>query len=275
MGSINPEIKKIIVYIIKSFYKNKLGRPLKYDVEHYLDVIIYVLQSDIKWKYLEKPLHYDSYRKTFQKWNELNIFQLCNDVIIKLLNNKKLMIGSINTLYMDSSDILNKLGIDITGASKKYNFKKATKVNIITDNRGFILTAKIFSANTNDATTTEITLNELPIKLKTSNRYPKYLVTDKGYNSAKVKKNINDKCKMVYKEKANVKNHVYTEKEIKFNRKLLKTRYINENCFSWIKNYKRLMIRCDRKSINFNGFIFLGILINNSNKINRHNYNIF
>ena len=43
----NIQIKKILIEVIKSSYP-KSGRPSSKEIEHYLDVILYVLNSDIK-----------------------------------------------------------------------------------------------------------------------------------------------------------------------------------------------------------------------------------
>ena len=72
MQKLNSNIKKIILEVIR-FKSSKLGRKCTYDIEHYLDVIFYVLQSDIKWCALEKELHFDTYRKKFQLWTQLRL----------------------------------------------------------------------------------------------------------------------------------------------------------------------------------------------------------
>ena len=60
----NLKIKNILLEVIKSSYP-KSGRPSSKNISHYLDVIIYVLKSDIKWKYLKEHFHHDTYRKKF------------------------------------------------------------------------------------------------------------------------------------------------------------------------------------------------------------------
>jgi len=42
----NIQIKKILIEVINSSYP-KSGRPSSKEIEHYLDVILYVLNSDI------------------------------------------------------------------------------------------------------------------------------------------------------------------------------------------------------------------------------------
>ena len=64
---------------------------------------------------------------------------------------------------MDSTDVLNKKGIECIGKSKKLKFKNATKINIIVDNNGIILAVKIYPANKNDSTITKDTKGLLDI----------------------------------------------------------------------------------------------------------------
>ena len=49
----NYKIKNILLEVIKSSYLPS-GRPSSKELSHYLNVIIYVLNSDIKWKYLNE-----------------------------------------------------------------------------------------------------------------------------------------------------------------------------------------------------------------------------
>jgi hypothetical protein len=262
----HPLIKKILLEIIKES-QSSLGRKPSQDNEHYLDKILMVLYSDIKWKYLEGPLYHDTYRKKFQYWaNELNVFEKTHEIICTLLQDKFYNHNLLNKLFMDSSDILNKNGYECTGRSKKYKFKKATKINIITDQYGIILAIKIVPANKNDSILTEETLDNIKVKIIHSRKYPKYLITDKGYINKK-KKKLEKKINLIYPDRKNCVNSPYNYTQNIKRKELLKKRYINENAFSWLKNSKRTTIRCDRLLCTFKGFIYLQALKHIGTKI--------
>ena len=201
MYKLNPNIKKILLEVIK-YTSSGRGRKPTYDVEHYLDVIYYVLQSDIKWVALKEKLHYDTYRKKFQYWCEqLHVFECAYSIICDLLDSNYYDHSKLKKLYMDSTDVLNKKGIECIGKSKKLKFKNATKINIIVDNNGIILAVKIYPANKNDSTITKDTIDSMSIKTISSRKFPKYLIGDKGYTSKDVKNKIKKKFKLVYPEK--------------------------------------------------------------------------
>jgi len=263
----NLKIKNILLEVIKSAYPSS-GRPSSKELSHYLDVIIYVLNSDIKWTYLKEHFHHDTYRKKFQYWcQKLNVFEKAHKIILSLLQKSYLNHSKLKLLYMDSADILNKAGIECIGRSRKYKFKKATKVNIITNSDGIILGLKIYPANKHDSDITEDTLNNIHVKILSSKKYRKYIITDKGYVNKSQKEKIKKKAVLIYPDKSNTVNCPYNKYQKKLRKIFLKKRYINENAFSWLKNSKRTSIRCDRLISTFTGFIYLQALKNLSSKI--------
>lgn len=178
MYKLNQQVKKILLKVIEESSSGR-GRKCKYNNEHYLDVIYGVLQSDIKWCALNEKLHHDTYRKKFQYWaGKLNIFKIAHSIICKLLESKYYNHQKLKKLYMDSTDVLNKAGVDCIGKSKKLKFKNATKINIITDDKGIILAIKLYPANDHDAKTTEDTIDAIGLKIISSKKYPKYLIAD-------------------------------------------------------------------------------------------------
>jgi len=213
MYKLNTNIKKIVLEVIRATASNR-GRKCTYVDEHYLDVIYYVLQSDIKWCALKEKLHHDTYRKKFQYWTEKkHIFEITHSIICKLLNSNYYNHARLKKLFMDSVDVLNKRGVECIGKSKKLKFKNATKINIIVDENSFILAIKIYPANKHDSQTTEDTINSMSIKTLFSRKYPKYLIVDKGYISKKVKNKIKNKFRLVYPERKNTKNSVYNSNQ--------------------------------------------------------------
>lgn len=266
-------INNILVEVIKTLTPN-VGRKPSKEITHYLDKIKFVLDSDINWKYLEGPLHHDTYRKKHQFWSELGVYEEAHNIICKLLQNKFYNHTLLKKLYMDSSDILNKKGVESIGRSKKYKFKKATKINIITDQFGIILAIKIVPANDHDTQLTEETLDKIRVKILHSRKYPKYLTVDKGYIDKKTKNAIKKKVSFMYPDKINTVNCPYNYRQNQERIKLLESRFINENAFSWLKNTKRTTLRYDRKISTFSGFVYLQALKVNLKKINLLNINL-
>lgn len=252
----NITIKKILVDVIKVL-SPKVGRKPSQEIDHYIDKFLHVLDSDCKWKYLKGPLNHDTYRKKLIYWSRLGIFEKAHEIIGFLLGTKFYNNELLKKLYMDSTDIMNKQGFDCIGRSKKCKFKNATKINIITDQFGIILAINIVSANKNDSTLTEETINKMCVKIIHSRKYPKYLITDKGYISKKTKNIINKKVTLIYPDKINTVNSPYNYSQNKKRVEFLKSRFINENAFAWLKNSKRTTVRYDHILDTFKSFVYL------------------
>lgn len=62
-------LKMIISLIMPKDYRNR-GRHNKESIDHYIDVICYVLKTGIQWNQLREKLHYTTYHKKFMKWNK-------------------------------------------------------------------------------------------------------------------------------------------------------------------------------------------------------------
>jgi hypothetical protein len=114
----STEIIDIFINTVNEYCKNK--RTPKYTTEYYLYNIILVLRKTSSWSSINEfndknPFHYKIINKMHLKWSKLNIY---NIVYNKLLNKYILntLKGSSNlTLFIDSSNIYNKYGIDDIG----------------------------------------------------------------------------------------------------------------------------------------------------------------
>ena len=74
MISTNECILKILSTLIKSKNNYVSGRPLTYNIDHYIEIILKVLCSGCQWNSLNEKLHYTVYHKHFMKWTKLGIF---------------------------------------------------------------------------------------------------------------------------------------------------------------------------------------------------------
>jgi len=125
------EVEDIVLQIIDQVLpkKNNRGRKPKHCNLFYLRKIIYVQQSDIKWKYLECDVHYSTVYKIFRKWSSFNVFKIAHETIInKIYNNGNSEL--LCNMYLDSTDILNKFAYESVDYTFKYLNKKATRVSI-------------------------------------------------------------------------------------------------------------------------------------------------
>ena len=79
----------------------------------------------------------------------------------------------------------------------------------------------------------------------------------KGYTSKDIKNKIKNKFKLCYPDKKNTVHCAFNSNQKLIRNTLMKSRYINENAFAWLKDCKRLTSRDDRLLSTFTGFVYL------------------
>ena len=84
----NTQTKQIIKFVLLHCLPKdpkKRGRKNKETLDHYIDVIGYVLKTGIQWKHLKEKLHYTTYHKKFIKWSKHHVFRIAYQILIKSL----------------------------------------------------------------------------------------------------------------------------------------------------------------------------------------------
>lgn len=167
--------------------------------------------------------------------------------------------------HIDTTLICNKGGIDNVGYNIQLPKHKTTKISIIS-NENKILDVQLFSGNLNDAGILDKQLNMFNNFQPNSNNI---LLGDSGYDSNNIRnklKNIKFGKLLTYKNIRNTKNKnklnnmKLSNKEIKIlKNKRIKIEHINAK----LKNYKKIIIRYDKKTINYLNTVYLfSILLN-------------
>lgn len=264
----NKIMKKFMISIIEYLSPNR-GRKCTKEIGHYLEKIYIVLKSGCNWNNIESDLHYTTYYKKFVYWSNLGVFQFAHQKICELLSKNIGVHNLMETLFMDSTDVLNKYGFEDVNYSFKFKNKKATRVNVIVNQIGIPLSIYVTDASKYDSTLIEKTIDCMSVKIIGSRKYPKYLCADKGYTNHNLKKKLKLKgIYLIYPLKSNNKSIKLNYYQKKKTNELLKKRHINENYFSWHKNNKRMNSRYDRKTCLFTSFCYLAATHIIFNKLN-------
>lgn len=123
---IKTEFKNIVLKtnILKNTYLNKHTNS-KYTLETIIDELLYFLKLGVSWRNLRSPINYKTLHWHFSKFVKYNIFcKLFNK--IKNIYLKKLQKQDVS-LFIDSTSINNKYGINKIGRNKFYKNKKLQK----------------------------------------------------------------------------------------------------------------------------------------------------
>lgn len=187
------------------------------------------------------------------------------DIICKTFIETTKKIKKSKYYIVDTTLICNKGGIDNVGYNIQLPKHKTTKISIIS-NENKILDVQLFSGNLNDAGILDKQLNIFNNFQPNSNNI---LLGDSGYDSNNIRnklKNMKFGKLLTYKNKRNTKdkkklnNIKLSNKEILIlKNKRIKIEHINAK----LKNYKKIIIRYDKKTINYLNTVYLfSILLN-------------
>ena len=263
-------IKNIINYInLDKNLKSIFNHPnRKYNLKLLLKYVIQLLISGLSYRsitdYTNKKIHWNTIYKFVIKLQQYNVISLTyydtvNKYISKNLKNNK------NILLTDTTLISNKLGIDNIGYNPQNPKHKVSKVSLITDVNGIPLAANIYKGSMSDSKILDMQLDEFIIKhpkILTNNNI---LLGDAGYDSNKLKNkviNINIGKLLTARNKRNIKdkNKLEALKLSDKEKELLKKRIKVEHINAQLKKYKRLSLRYDKYSINYNLFLHLSCI---------------
>ena len=181
--------------------------------------------------------------------------------MIKLAQQKNLLTKeTLKTLFIDSTMIKNFKGIDLLGKNHYDRNRAGNKVSLIISSNGIPLSINLTTANRHDLHEVLPTINNSPITLRNIN-----LVADGAYLSKSLK--IQLKVKKIRLIAPYRKNQIL--KNNKTETRLLKQRYLVENVFSWIQNYRRLRTRYDKSSHTYLQFYYFGLAEVIARKLNK------
>lgn len=251
--NIKIELKNIILnskQFINTFSKKHPNS--KYSLDLIIDELLYFLKSGVSWRNLRSQINYKTLHYYYCKFVDDNIFfKLFNK--IRNIYLKKYIID--DDLYIDSTIVFNKYGINKLGRNKFYKNKKSTKISLMTDSNGFPLSIFFIKGNYHDSSTFGKHIKDalllMPNKKLT-------IIADKAYSSNK---------NYLLLDSYNLGHIIPPRKNMKlFNKyKYDKSKYIKrikiEHIFGRLKMFRHLLLRFDKYLRNFSGFIYFAISI--------------
>jgi len=304
---------KITKNIILSTYEQQFlcNYKRKYSIEYYLNIMFELINNINNWNTINKLIDYKpifKYDKTipkyhwktiqnqFIKWSSDGIFKKAFDSFINIKNEQKNEID----LYIDTTFIHNKYGVEGIAMNTDNKKKKAGKISLICDNDNFIYSISSIPINIikpkrkykkrrknnnkrrkrkyikskslikknktkgfiHDVNTIQFSINNINKEYK----FNITLIGDKGYITKNEYK-FNKKKIILLTSKRN------NQKKIKDNKlfvRLCKRRLV-ENTIAKIKKNERILVRKDHKLHTYMSWVYICSLLHNLRVVNKIN----
>jgi transposase len=235
--------------------KNQRGRK-PCEAKKILLGILFVLVEGIKWRSLQELKHdlpsYQTCHRWFQRWQKEGkfkfLFQKITEQLLKKRHYKRL------TVAMDGTFIRGKKGGFGIGKTK---CGKGSKLMVLNTTTGIFLGAYVSSASKYEShLVASLFSHSVTKRIKT-------VLADRGYDDFKLFKWL--KKKRILLIAPHKKNRVHCYQDRRSLRQYWK-RYIVEQGNSHLQNFKRVLIRYERKIENYQAFVHFSMAILNLNK---------
>ena len=235
----------------------------KFSLDFIINELLYFLKSGISWRHLRSQISYKTLHYYYIKFVKANVFvNLFQKIRRKYITNY-INKSDNATLYIDSTIIYNKCGINKLGRNKFYKNKRTTKISLMTDFNGFPLSILFMKGNYHDTSVFNNHIHDATVLLP---NIRKKVIADKGYTSNANYKLLNDNnIAHIIPPRKNMKiakTYIYDKKEYK-------QRIMIEQIFGRLKSYKRINLRYDKLLRNFKGFSLLAFSIIGINILNK------
>jgi hypothetical protein len=206
--------------------------------------------------------HWKTIENKFRLWSRLNVFEIAYNKLLSDNVLSKLNKSTTLSLFIDSADITNINGSELTGYGKNKK-KKQTKVSFIADANRQVYGVSFYTPNIPDVKTLISSIDQIKDKFK----YRKInLTSDKGYISEQIKKELEKvNVNLMYPHKKNMKTK--TPKKYK---KFLRKRYLIEHTIRDNKKNNRIQLRREKLIQTYRSFLYLSMIINLQKFINKH-----
>ena len=221
------------------------GRPRRED-RTCREGILYVLKTGIPWRAVPRcfgpgtTLH-----DRFQEWAKAGVFDRLWERCLLTYDEK---VGIQWTWQsMDGAMAKAPLGGEATGPNPTDRAKSGTKRSLRTDGAGIPLAVVVAPANRNDCKLVEPTLEARRVLPPAVSQH---LCMDKGYDFDGVRTGVEAYC-----FPHPIRSRGDEQLEMERNRKRRPHRWVVERAHAWMNQFRRLLVRWERKVANYPAFV--------------------
>ena len=226
--------------------RGRRGRPRR-PLRPIFEAVLFILRTGIQWRYLPAGFPPKSTVHDYLKlWAQRQVFW---DLVRALLQNWN-RAGQFHREegFIDATFAPAKQGGEGVGLTRK---GKGTKIQIIVDPQGVVLSASLASADTGEPQMVPATVGRLPAE-----NTPQRLIGDKAYDSDALDESLAQvEIEMIAPHRRNRK----AERRTQDGRKLKRSarRWIVERTIAWLQNYRRVLVRHEKSLSIYQAFIAL------------------
>ncbi len=217
------------------------GRRRKLSIAYILDRIFYVCRTGCQWSQLH--VHNSSYKTVFHHFNLWSKARIFENVFYETVKERTPIGGAV---AVDTSFVKNVFGKDVTGRNPTDRGRKATKVSLLTDRRGTPLCSVFHKGNKSDILTLKHLLDTASRKTNQLHAYDA-LMADKGYDSATCRATCEARNLLPLIPRRGTRD-------------TYRGRYVIEQTFGILDQFRRIRVRYDTLIRNFKSFHFLAMM---------------
>lgn len=218
--------------------------------------IVYVLRTGCRWEDIPSSIcrhHYSSCWRRLRFWQKHGYLKTSWQQVLLLLDQEGQIDLSLGNLDGSLVQAPQYAGVGYDSQHHRYG----TNISLLTERNGLPLTSMTFKGSRNDITAAEATMNKLRVGAK---RRVAELNADKGYDSKAFRRHLRKRGigtniperKFKHRRKRGRKPHL-DKTQFKF-------RAFVERTNAWLKSYRKLRYRYERKRGMFQAVVDLACL---------------
>jgi transposase len=217
--------------------------------------ILFVLKTGCRWQDIPKSLcrhGYVSCWRRLQYWQQYGGLERVWRQLCQLLSQQGHLDMRLGNLDGSAVQTPRFAGTGYSGKHRRY----ATNLSLLTDKHGLPLSLVLSPGNRHDQYSAAATLLKLSLhrgwRVSTLN-------ADKGYDANHFRRYLSERAIM-----ANIPPRQFTGRDrsqVPYNQQLAGWRFTVERTFAWLKSFRRLRYRWERRWQMFQAFVELGCLL--------------
>ena len=226
------------------------GRP-RVDERRCADGIFYILRTGSQWQALNETelCASSTAHDRFQEWVAAGVFLQLWQAGVEQFDEWK----GIDWAWLSMDGAMTKapLGGEMTGPNPTDRGKSGAKRSLLTEGHGVPIGLTVEGANRNDMKLVKPTLDSIVVERPEPTAEQKQnLCLDKGYDYDEVRATLKE-----FGFTAHIRSRGEEAKAIRYEAGEKARRWVVERTHSWMNRFRRILIRWDKKSDNYIGFL--------------------